>query len=210
MMMKVNFVWGTPDAENLVSRMARVSNPENETNYNTASKLLRYLIKHKHWSPFEMINACLEIETTRDVSRQILRHRSFSFQEFSQRYASVTQEAIYRAPRLVDNVNRQNSLPTTDDDLRTWWHLEQLRVSSVATDAYTNALAKGIAKEVARSVLPEGQTNTRMYMNGSARSWIHFLDVRCGVETQLETRLLALEIRNKLQGIWPTIMECIE
>ena len=209
-MMRVNVVWGTPDAEKLVSRMARISNQENETNYDTAPKLLRYLIKHKHWSPFEMINACLEIETTRDVSRQILRHRSFSFQEFSQRYANVTQEAVYREPRLVDKVNRQNSLPTTDDDLRTWWHLEQLRVSSIATDAYTNALVKGIAKEVARSVLPEGQTYTRMYMNGSARSWIHFVEVRCGVDTQLETRLLALEIKDKLRVIWPTIMECIE
>ena len=203
-------VWSTPDAENLVSYMARVSNPDNETKYDTAPKLLKYLIKHKHWSPFEMVNACLKIETTRDVSRQLLRHRSFSFQEFSQRYATVTQEAIYRAPRLNDVKNRQNSVPTTDEDLRTWWHTQQLRVAAVAGDIYSEALSKGIAKEVARSVLPEGQTPTRMYMSGSARSWIHFLGVRCGPETQLETRLLALEIKVQLQAIWPTIMECIE
>ena len=160
----------------LVAYCARVSNPSNQFNSKTADKLLEYLIEHKHWSPFEMVNLCLEITTTRDIARQILRHRSFSFQEFSQRYADPTKELAFvlREARLQDKSNRQNSIETNDKRLQEVWEYHQLAVKHAALDAYNWAIKHGLAKEVARSVLPEGTMESRMYMNGTLRSWLHY------------------------------------
>ena len=202
--MNVKLVWATPDAEENVAYMARVSNPPNQDNKETAPKLLRYLMSNKHWSPFEMVNVCMEIECTRDIARQILRHRSFSFQEFSQRYAEALG-AEYSEVRLQDEKNRQNSLPTQDRELQRWWDEQQLLVMKQAQFAYGAALNNGIAKEVARKVLPEGITNSRMYMNGTLRSWMHYVDIRCDVATQKEHREVAEKCKAILTNLFPSL-----
>lgn len=205
-MTRVKTIWKTPDAEHLLAFIARVSNPHNQNNNDTAPKLLRYLIKHKHWSPFEMVSVCMEIKTTRDIARQILRHRSFSFQEFSQRYA-VADEFDYSEARLQDNKNRQNSLPVEDRELEAWWESRQADVLIEAKKAYADALNNGIAKEVARKVLPEGLTCSTMYMSGTLRSWLHYVDIRCGPETQKEHREVAELCKAELEKYFPNVME---
>lgn len=208
-MSQVNLVWVTPDAENLVARMARVSNPANQNNLATAPKLLKYLIENKHWSPFEMVNVCVEIETTRDVARQILRHRSFSFQELSQRYA-VSEGFIQDSQaRLQDTKNRQNSLYTDDISLQNWFEGAQRRLVSEAKFLYSAALDKGIAKECARVFLPEGLTVSKMYMNGTLRSWLHYIDIRTDVATQLEHREVANQCRDIIFAEFPAIKEVL-
>jgi len=205
MSQQVSLVWVTPDAENLVARMARVSNPANQNNPASAPKLLKYLIKNKHWSPFEMVNVCMEIETTRDIARQILRHRSFSFQEFSQRYA-VTEDFVSTSEvRLQDEKNRQNSLYTDDVSLQYWWEGIQRRLTDEVKFMYTSALDKGIAKEVARKLLPEGLTMSKMYMNGTLRSWLHYIDIRCDLATQKEHREVAEQCRDIIFAQFPSI-----
>ncbi len=203
--MKVNLVWATPDIEEKVAYCARVSNPENQHNHETAGKLLKYLLKHKHFSPFEMANVCMEIETTRDIARQILRHRSFSFQEFSQRYA-VVNEFENRECRLQDTKNRQNSLSTEDKDLQEWWDAAQKRVQHEASFMYQQALQKGVAKEQARALLPEGLTVSRMYMNGTLRSWLHYIEVRTDPSTQKEHRDVAEACKSVLSILCPNIV----
>jgi len=191
----------------LVAFCARVSNPSNQTNMDTTDKLVAYLIKHKHWSPFEMVNVTLEIETTRDIARQILRHRSFTFQEFSQRYADPVKELSFemREPRLQDTKNRQNSIAVDDEQLFINWALQQQDVIKAANAAYQWALDNGIAKEVARAVLPEGLTMSRMYVNGTIRSWIHFIETRTHISTQKEHREVALECAKAISVIFPLI-----
>lgn len=205
-MSKVRTVWATPEGEDLIAYMARVSAPENQGNKETAPKLVKYLIKHKHWSPLEMVNVCMEIETTRDIARQILRHRSFSFQEFSQRYAVATDFELSEA-RLQDNKNRQNSLVTDDAEIQNWWNAAQLRVQSDAELMYQSALKMGIAKEQARKLLPEGLTMSKMYMNGTLRSWLHYVDIRCDKATQKEHREVAEKCRDELTKLFPNTME---
>lgn len=187
--------------------MARVSNPANQANEKYVP-LIKYLIKHKHWSPFEMVNVCMEIECTRDIARQILRHRSFSFQEFSQRYA-VADGYEHSEPRLQDDKNRQNSIPVEDREMIRFWEEQQFNVLKAAKTAYENALNAGIAKEVARKVLPEGLTTSRMYMNGTLRSWIHYVQIRTGVETQKEHRDIALLCEQELWKYFPNVMEAL-
>ena len=174
-----------------IAYCARVSNPANQSNHLTASKLLRYLATHKHWSPFEMANLVIEIETTRDIARQILRHRSLHFQEFSQRYAEVESAPVYREARLQDKANRQSSIETDDEKLASEWQAKQAFVRGLTLGTYQWALDKGIAKEVARAVLPEGMTMSRMYVNGTIRSWIHYCSVRMDASTQKEHREIA-------------------
>ena len=203
---KVNLVWSTPDLEEKVAYCARVSNPDNQHNHSTASRLLKYLIKNKHWSPFEMANVCMEIETTRDIARQILRHRSFSFQEFSQRYATV-QGFDTRECRLQDEKNRQNSVYTFDLELQNWWAAAQNRMKSEAEFMYQAALNRGIAKEQARALLPEGLAVSRMYMNGTLRSWLHYIEVRTDPSTQKEHRAVAEACKKELALVCPSIME---
>lgn len=181
---------GVWDANELIAYTARVSNPTNQNNNKTASKLLKYLIKHEHWSPFEMVHMTLEIKCTRDISRQILRHRSFSFQEFSQRYAE-SEDFESRETRLQDLKNRQNSIEVDDRDLEEKWSMKQREVINLSKKIYNWALDNGIAKEQARAVLPEGNTQTTLYMAGSLRSWIHYCQLRMGEETQKEHRLVA-------------------
>lgn len=207
--MKVNLVWATPDIEEKVAYCARVSNPENQHNHGTAPKLLKYLMKHKHWSPFEMANVCMEIETTRDIARQILRHRSFSFQEFSQRYAVVNDFAI-RECRMQDDKNRQNSLNTDDVELQHWWQSAQLRVQTEAQFVYQAALNRGIAKEQARALLPEGMAVSRMYMNGTLRSWLHYIEVRTDPSTQKEHRDVAEACKTVLSVLCPNILGALD
>ena len=205
--MSVNVVWVTPNAEAAIAYCARVSNPNNQNAQESAPKLLKYLIKNKHWSPFEMANICMEIETTRDIARQILRHRSFSFQEFSQRYAAV-QGFKFSEVRLQDDKNRQNSLELTEgDELHSWWYHAQKRVRDDAELMYDMALAKGVAKEQARKLLPEGMTMSKMYMNGTLRSWLHYVDIRCDVATQKEHREIADLCRIELTKHFPNTME---
>ena len=205
--MSVNVVWVTPNAEAAIAYCARVSNPNNQNAQESAPKLLKYLIKNKHWSPFEMANVCMEIETTRDIARQILRHRSFSFQEFSQRYAAV-QGFKFSEVRLQDDKNRQNSLELTEgDELHSWWYHAQKRVRDDAELMYDMALAKGVAKEQARKLLPEGMTMSKMYMNGTLRSWLHYVDIRCDVATQKEHREIADLCRIELTKHFPNTME---
>ena len=192
-MNNVKLVWATERGDDLVAYMARVSNPENQNNPDS-SKLIRYCIRHQHWSIFEMVSMCVEINTTRDIGRQILRHRSFSFQEFSQRYADVTllgEEMAERECRLQDTKNRQNSLDNDDDDLADAWAQWQCDVWHAATERYKAALANGIAKEQARALLPEGLTPSRMYITGTLRSWIHYIDLRTDASTQKEHRQIA-------------------
>lgn len=200
--MSVKLVWVTPEADRLVAYMARVSAPENQGNDETAPRLIGYLIRNRHWSPFEMVSACVEIETTRDIGRQLLRHRSFSFQEFSQRYASVDALTPVepRLARLQDQRNRQNSVSTDDATLLAGWEWRQREVADLAAQNYRWALDNGIAKEVARAVLPEGLTPSRMYMAGTLRSWLHFCDLRRGNGTQRETREVA-------DGVWGILRE---
>ena len=191
----------------LVAYCARVSNPSNQNNTETSEKLINYLIKWKHWSPFEMINVCLEIETTRDIARQILRHRSFTFQEFSQRYADPVKELefVTREARLQDTKNRQNSIDVDDEQLQEFWTFAQKKVIEEAKMAYQFAIDNGIAKEVARAVLPEGLTTSRMYVNGTLRSWIHYIDIRSDKATQKEHRMIALECAKVISEIFPLI-----
>jgi thymidylate synthase (FAD) len=206
-MTSVKTVWTTPDAERLIAYMARVSNPANQANEKYVP-LIKYLIKHKHWSPFEMVNVCMEIECTRDIARQVLRHRSFSFQEFSQRYA-VADGYEYSEARLQDEKNRQNSLPVTDRELSQFWEECQQEVLITAKRVYETALSVGIAKEVARKVLPEGMTTSRMYMNGTLRSWLHYVQIRTGVETQKEHREVADLCEKELWKHFPNVMEAM-
>jgi thymidylate synthase (FAD) len=203
----VGLVWSTDDMESLIAYMARISNPENQDNPNY-EKLISYLIRHQHWSPFEMVSICMEINCTRDIARQILRHRSFSFQEFSQRYAKSTEFIVSEA-RLQDPNNRQASLETSDDVLRGSWYSDQSDVVKTCLRVYEDALRAGIAKEVARKVLPEGLTMSRMYMSGTLRSWIHYVQLRCGPETQKEHREVALECRKILEELCPTVMNAV-
>lgn len=200
-----------PDGMNLLEQVAfaaRVSNPANQNNTETSEKLVRYLIKNQHWSPLEMVSVCLEIDTTRDIARQILRHRSFSFQEFSQRYADASQLGFeLREARLQDTKNRQNSIETDNLALQTWWETYQTEVVRKCQDAYQFALDKGIAKEQARAVLPEGMTKSRMYMNGTLRSWVHYIQLRSANGTQKEHQQIALECSNVIATIFPMIKE---
>lgn len=196
---------GIQDAEGLIAYCARVSNPANQDNPNS-ERLLRYLIRNAHWSPFEMAHAVVEIETTRDIARQVLRHRSFSFQEFSQRYAEVTPDPVIREARMQDTANRQNSTPTDDEVLEAQWRAAQVEVWEAAENVYRQALEAGIAKEVARAVLPEGMTRSRLYMAGSLRSWLHYLDVRLGNGTQREHVEVASAVRDALRQVFPVIM----
>ena len=202
-------------AQDLIAFCARVSNPSNQTNTETSDKLIRYLIKHKHWSPLEMVSACIEIETTRDIARQILRHRSFSFQEFSQRYADPTKDLsfVLREARLQDTKNRQNSIeiePTIGgENLKEQWRWHQQNVINAAVDAYKWAVNNGIAKEQARVVLPEGNTVSRMYMNGTLRSWVHFIELRSESGTQKEHRQIAVECAKVIAKVFPMAEEFI-
>jgi thymidylate synthase (FAD) len=208
--MKVSTVWATPEGEALVAYMARVSNPGNQDNPASAPKLIKYLAKNNHWSPFEMVNLCVEIETTRDIARQILRHRSFSFQEFSQRYAEVPQDGFeYGEARLQDSKNRQNSLESDDKELQKWWTATQARAALDAQYLYKEALDKGIAKEVARKLLPEGLTVSRMYMNGTLRSWLHYVGIRCDAATQKEHREVALLCKQEIAKAFPSMLEVL-
>ena len=200
---------GIEDVKELIAYCARVSNPANQHNMDTAEKLLAYLKKYKHWSPFEMANAIVEVNCPRDIARQLLRHRSFSFQEFSQRYADVSQlESAFciRDLRMQDTKNRQNSVKTEDDELQLWWKTQQENVLSGISVVYKEALEKGIAKEVARVVLPEGLTMSRLYVNGTLRSWMHYLDVRMerGV-TQEEHVVLATLIAEQVNKAFPIV-----
>jgi len=202
---------GIDTAQELVAYCARVSNPQNQMNTETSERLIRYLVKHQHWSPLEMVSVCLEITTTRDIARQILRHRSFSFQEFSQRYADardLADQFVLREPRMQDHKNRQNSVAIdldTDDGRRlAWmWEQQQKRVIDVVKEAYAWALDAGIAKEQARAVLPEGLTTSRMYMNGTLRSWIHYIELRAANGTQLEHQLIAQECAGVIARVFP-------
>jgi thymidylate synthase (FAD) len=200
---------GINNAQELVAYCARVSNPGNQTNIETSEKLIRYLIRHAHWSPLEMISVCLEIETTRDIARQILRHRSFSFQEFSQRYAVADVEFETREARLQDTTNRQNSIQTQDSTLKQHWEQQQRQVQDYARNAYQWALARGIAKEQARAVLPEGMTASRLYMQGTLRSWVHYIELRSGNGTQSEHRQIAQACAQAIQPIFPMISEFV-
>jgi thymidylate synthase (FAD) len=196
---------GIDDAQELIAYCARVSNPSNQFNSETSEKLIRYLVKHAHWSPLEMVSACVEITTTRDIARQILRHRSFSFQEFSQRYADPTKDLkfVTREARLQDPKNRQNSVEVEDQLLQNEWYRAQQRVIYAAQREYEWAIKNGIAKEQARAVLPEGLIESRLYMNGTLRSWIHFIELRSGNGTQKEHQLIALACAKAIAAIFP-------
>lgn len=206
-----------PEGRNLLEQIAycaRVSNPGNQDNVETAEKLVRYLIKHKHWSPLEMVSVCLEIETTRDIARQILRHRSFSFQEFSQRYAVADLEFELKECRLQDNKNRQNSveLNMMDDESRRLayqWQNHQKNIQMMCQDTYKWAIDHGIAKEQARAVLPEGITGSRMYMNGTLRSWVHYIQLRSANGTQKEHQQVAMACVDAIKPIFPMIEEFV-
>lgn len=207
---------GLTDVQELVAFCARVSNPSNQFNLETSEKLIRYLIKHQHWSPLEMVSVCLEITTTRDIARQILRHRSFSFQEFSQRYADPTKDLdfVIREARLQDTKNRQNSValdPMNDDDRRLAYQWEQMQQNIIdkVKEAYSWAVDHGIAKEQARAILPEGNTVSRLYMNGTLRSWIHFIQLRSANGTQKEHQLVALECAKVIATVFPMASEFI-
>jgi thymidylate synthase (FAD) len=195
----------------LVAFCARVSNPSNQSNKDTSEKLIRYLVKNQHWSPLEMVSMCLEIETTRDIARQILRHRSFSFQEFSQRYADPTQELdfVLREARLQDTKNRQNSIETDNLALQSFWETRQKKVIEECKSAYDWAIANEIAKEQARAVLPEGLTVSRLYMNGTLRSWIHYIQLRSDNGTQKEHKEIALKCAEVIAKVFPMANEFI-
>ncbi len=195
--------------EDMIAYCARVSNPSNQMVSQTNNKLIGYLIRNHHWSPFEMVNICLEINTTRDIARQILRHRSFSFQEFSQRYAIADLGFEVREARLQDTKNRQNSMETDDNILKDQWNQIQNEIKEKTTQAYQWAITNGIAKEQARVVLPEGNTLSRLYMNGTLRSWIHYIELRTGNGTQKEHREIALECAEAIKPIFPMIMNFV-
>ncbi len=196
---------GIDNVQELVAYCARVSNPSNQLNTETSEKLIKYLIKNAHWSPLEMVSACLEIETTRDIARQILRHRSFSFQEFSQRYANPVKdlEFVIRDARLQDPKNRQNSIDNDNKEVSDMWTKKQENLIQNATDTYNWAIENGIAKEQARAVLPEGNTVSRMYMNGTLRSWIHYVELRSGNGTQKEHMDIAVACAEVIAKIFP-------
>ena len=205
---------GVDDAQELIAYCARVSNPGNQNNKETSEKLVKYLIKNRHWSPLEMVNACIEIETTRDIARQILRHRSFSFQEFSQRYADPTKDLTYqtRDARLQDPNNRQNSVELDFDiederRLNEDFRMKQMSLWREAQKTYEWAISKGIAKEQARAVLPEGMTVSRLYMNGTLRSWVHYIDLRSANGTQLEHQEIAIACAHEIAQIFPMMKE---
>jgi thymidylate synthase (FAD) len=206
---------GLIDVQELVAFCARVSNPSNQFNTETSEKLIKYLIKHSHWSPLEMVSACLEIETTRDIARQILRHRSFSFQEFSQRYADPTKDLsfVLREARLQDEKNRQNSveLPATiaGQNLAEEWRIRQREILALVTKTYDWAIGQGIAKEQARAILPEGNTVSRLYMNGTLRSWIHFIELRSSNGTQKEHQMVALECAKVIAEVFPLAKDIV-
>ena len=204
---------GIDNVQELIAYCARVSNPANQLNTETSEKLIKYLIKHQHWSPLEMVSACIEIETTRDIARQILRHRSFSFQEFSQRYADPTAELsqafTLRQARLQDTKNRQNSIETDDTMLAIEWERAQKRVLFAVEREYKWAIDNGIAKEQARAVLPEGLTISRLYMNGTLRSWIHFIELRSANGTQKEHQQVALACAQAIAGIFPMAADLV-
>lgn len=202
---------GIYDVQELIGFCARVSNPSNQFNTETSEKLIRYLIKHQHWSPLEMVSACLEIETTRDIARQILRHRSFSFQEFSQRYADPTKDLdfVIREARLQDTKNRQNSIATDDAELTAWWDAKQKFIIDTVKSTYAEAIERGIAKEQARAILPEGNTVSRLYMNGTLRSWIHFIELRSANGTQLEHQEVAKACAQVIAEIFPMANEFV-
>ena len=196
---------GLENVQDLIAYCARVSNPSGQESTATNEKLLKYLIKHQHWSPFEMASACIEINTTRDIARQILRHRSFSFQEFSQRYANPVKELefVTREARMQDNKNRQSSIEVDDETFQLDWEREQQRVIWMCRQVYNTAIKKGIAKEVARAVLPEGLTTSRLYMNGTIRSWIHFIELRSSNGTQKECSEVAMACAQAISKIFP-------
>ena len=204
---------GLDNIQDLIAYAARVSNPSNQANTKTTEKLLNYLIKHKHWSPFEMASACIEIETTRDIARQLLRHRSFSFQEFSQRYANINDldgDFVIREARLQDETNRQNSVVTSDVSLEVWWDAQQKFVIDQVKRIYNEAIEKGIAKEQARVILPEGNTVSRLYVNGTIRSWIHYIELRSANGTQREHMDLARAVAEAIGKIYPKVTEFVE
>jgi thymidylate synthase (FAD) len=203
---------GLDNIQDLIAYCARVSNPANQANTKTTPKLLDYLIKHKHWSPFEMASACIEIETTRDIARQILRHRSFSFQEFSQRYADIRDldgNFVLRDARLQDPKNRQNSIDNENSELENEWWNKQMAVIETAKMAYNWAIENGIAKEQARAVLPEGNTVSRLYVNGTIRSWIHYIELRSANGTQKEHMELAIEVAKAISHIYPKAIDFV-
>jgi thymidylate synthase (FAD) len=207
---------GVDDAQELIAYCARVSNPTNQLNTETSEKLIRYLIRHQHWSPLEMVSACVEIETTRDIARQILRHRSFSFQEFSQRYADPTKDLAFvtREARFQDPKNRQNSVDIDLNnlehaDLSNHWSRKQAEVIKSALEAYEWAIDHGIAKEQARAVLPEGLTVSRLYMNGTLRSWIHFIELRSANGTQKEHQLVARACAEVIASVFPMAADLV-
>jgi thymidylate synthase (FAD) len=203
---------GIDNVQELIAYCARVSNPSNQLNTETSEKLINYLVKHAHWSPLETVSACLEIETTRDIARQVLRHRSFSFQEFSQRYADPTKDLDFeiREARLQDEKNRQNSIDTDDVELKTEWALAQERVIIEARRAYSWAIKNGIAKEQARAVLPEGLTLSRMYMNGTLRSWIHYIELRSANGTQKEHMEIAKACAHVISKVFPMATKLVK
>ena len=202
---------GIDDAQELVAYCARVSNPSNQLNTDTSEKLIKYLVKHQHWSPLEMVSACIEITTTRDIARQILRHRSFSFQEFSQRYADPTKDLdfVLRAARLQDTKNRQNSIDTNDLGLSNEWNVRQQEVIALVRKHYAWAIENGIAKEQARAILPEGNTVSRLYMNGTLRSWCHFIELRSANGTQREHQEVALACAQVIAKIFPMAADLV-
>ena len=202
---------GIDNAQELIAYCARVSNPANQLNTDTSEKLIRYLIKHQHWSPLEMVSACIEITTTRDIARQILRHRSFSFQEFSQRYADPTKDLdfVLREARLQDTKNRQNSIATDDLELSREWYHKQQTIIDLVKGTYDWAINNGIAKEQARAILPEGNTVSRLYMNGTLRSWIHFIELRSANGTQKEHQDVAMACAQVIAQIFPMAAELV-
>ena len=204
---------GIEDVQDLIAFCARVSNPSNQINTETSEKLIKYLIKHKHWSPLEMTSACLEINTTRDIARQILRHRSFSFQEFSQRYANPAEfgdQFVVREARLQDTKNRQNSIDVEDAELQAWWEAQQKFVINHVSRIYQEAIDRGIAKEQARAILPEGNTKSRLYANGTIRSWIHYIELRAANGTQKEHMEIARECAKVIAKIFPLANDILE
>jgi thymidylate synthase (FAD) len=204
---------GLDNIQDLIAYAARVSNPSNQANTKTTAKLLDYLIKHKHWSPFEMASACIEIETTRDIARQLIRHRSFSFQEFSQRYANINDldgDFVLREARLQDDKNRQNSIETSDAALQAWWDAQQKFIIDQVKRIYNEAIERGIAKEQARAILPEGNTVSRLYVNGTIRSWIHYIELRSANGTQKEHMELAREVAKAIGQIYPNVKNFAE
>ena len=200
---------GITDVQELVAFCARVSNPSNQNNNETSQKLIKYLINNKHWSPLEMVTACIEIETTRDIARQILRHRSFSFQEFIQRYADPTKDLsfVLKEARLQDNKNRQNSIDTDNETLKSEWINKQKKLIDLSLKTYKWAIDNGIAKEQARAVLPEGNTVSRMYMNGTLRSWVHYIELRSSNGTQKEHMEIAKSIAKIISDIFPMMSD---